>query len=83
MQRFHQVFVGEGILTGASGRDLLTGADASGLLGQSREESRLPALRLRGAAIARSSADGRYWFIFVIPHSASRPTGSCCRSIGG
>jgi signal transduction histidine kinase len=67
MQRFHQIFVGEGILTGASGRDLLTGADASGLLGESREESRLAALRLRGAAIARSSADGRFWFIFVIP----------------
>jgi signal transduction histidine kinase len=67
MQRFHQIFVGEGILTGASGRDLLTGADASGLLSESREESRLAALRLRGAAIARNSADGRYWFIFVIP----------------
>ena len=68
MQRFHSVFVGEGILTEASGRDLLTGADESGLLGESRQESRFPAFRMRGAAIARNSADGRYWFIFVIPH---------------
>jgi len=68
MRRFHLVFAGEGILTGPSGRDLLTGADESGLLGKSREESRFPALRVRGAVIARNSADGKYWFIFVIPH---------------
>jgi signal transduction histidine kinase len=68
MDRFNKVFVGEGILTGASGQDLLTGEDASGLLRQSRGESRFPAFRVRGAAIARHSADGKYWFIFVIPH---------------
>jgi signal transduction histidine kinase len=55
-------------LTGASGRDLLTGADESGLLGHAREESSYAAMRLRGAAIARKSADGKYCFIFVIPH---------------
>jgi two-component system sensor histidine kinase CpxA len=48
---------------------VLTGADESGLLGRSREESRFPAFQLRGAAIARNSADGKYWFIFVIPHA--------------
>src|ERR1700691_4035029 len=69
MQRFHAVFAGDGHLTDSSGHDLLTGADESALIGQSREESLLPALRLRGAAIARNSADGRYWFIFVIPHA--------------
>jgi len=69
MQRFHSVFVGEGILADASRRDVLTGADESGLLGRSREESRFPAFQLRGAAIARNSADGKYWFIFVIPHA--------------
>jgi signal transduction histidine kinase len=37
MQRFHSVFGGEGILTDGSGRDVLTGADESGLLGRSRE----------------------------------------------
>jgi signal transduction histidine kinase len=67
-RRFHKVFAGEGILTGPDGRDLLTGADESSLLGHAREESRFPALGWRGAAIARNSADGRYWFIFVIPH---------------
>jgi two-component system sensor histidine kinase CpxA len=67
--RFHSVFAGEGILTDASGRDLLSGADESVLLGQSREPSRLPAFRLRGAVIARNSRDGRYWFAFVIPHT--------------
>lgn len=69
MRRFHAVFAGEGMLTEASGRDLLTGADESSLLGQAQGESRFPALRLRGAALARNSADGKYWFIFVIPHA--------------
>jgi two-component system sensor histidine kinase CpxA len=68
MRRFHSVFAGEGILTGASGRDLLSGADESGLLGHAQEESGYAAIRLRGAAIARHSADGKYCFIFVIPH---------------
>jgi signal transduction histidine kinase len=68
MRRFRRVFAGEGILTGASGHDLLTGADESGLLDKAREESFFPALGLRGAAIARKSADGKYWFIFMIPH---------------
>jgi two-component system sensor histidine kinase CpxA len=48
---------------------LLTGADESSLLGGTHGESRFPALRLRGAAIAHNSADGKYWFIFVIPHA--------------
>jgi two-component system sensor histidine kinase CpxA len=65
--RFHAVFQGEGILTEATGHDLLTGADESALLSQSREESHFPAFRLRGAVVARNSADGRYWFIFVVP----------------
>jgi signal transduction histidine kinase len=68
MRRFHAIFGGEGILTGPSGRDLLTGADESALLNHSQEESRFLALGLRGAAISRNSADGQYWFIFVIPH---------------
>jgi two-component system sensor histidine kinase CpxA len=67
MRRFHNVFNGEGILTDASGHDVLTGADESGLLGESRAESRFPAFRVRGVAIARNSADGKYSFIFVIP----------------
>lgn len=68
LRRFHSVFVGEGILTDAPGHDLLSGADESGLLSQSHEESRFPALRLRGVALSRNSEDGKYWFIFVIPH---------------
>jgi signal transduction histidine kinase len=68
-RRFHTVFTGEGILTGATGRDLLSGADESRLLGQSREESRFPAFGTRGTVFARSSADGKYSFIFVIPNA--------------
>src|ERR1035441_2299650 len=67
MHRFHSVFWGEGILTDASGHDLLTGADESGLLSRSREESRFPAFRLRGAVISSNSGDGKYWLIFVLP----------------
>ncbi|MGO4879728.1 MAG: sensor histidine kinase [Bryobacteraceae bacterium] len=68
MQRFHRVFAGEGILTDASGHDVLTGADESALLNSAtQEESWFPVFRRRGAAIARNSVDGKYWFIFVIP----------------
>ena len=67
MGRFHSVFAGDGMLTDASGRDILTGEDESGLLDHSSEQSRFPVFRPRGAAIARSSADGKYWFVFVIP----------------
>ena len=36
MLRFHRIFAGEGILTDASGHDLLTGNDESALLHQAR-----------------------------------------------
>lgn len=67
MERFHSVFTGESILTDASGRDLLTGADDSALLARTRAESRFPPFRRGGAVIARGSEDGKYWFFFVIP----------------
>ncbi len=67
MRRFHRVFRGDGVLAGASGRDLLTGADDSSLLTEQHEEVRYPELRLRGAVVARRSEDGKYWFLFVIP----------------
>jgi len=66
-ERFHAVFAGEGVLTDASGHDLLTGADDSALLAKARQPSRLPPFRRGGAVFARASADGRYWFFFVIP----------------
>ncbi len=66
-QRFHSSFSGEGYLTDASGRDLLTGEDRSGLLANTREVSRFPVLRRGTAVIARASKDGRYWFIFQVP----------------
>lgn len=66
--RFHETFAAEGILTDASGRDLLTGADDSAFISESRGEARVPVFRVRGTALARRSGDGNYWFIFVIPH---------------
>jgi signal transduction histidine kinase len=65
--RFQSVFSGEGVLTDAAGRDLLTGADESALLAQTRADSRFPPFRRGGAVIGRASDDGRYWFFFVIP----------------
>jgi signal transduction histidine kinase len=66
-ERFQSVFSGEGVLTDAAGRDLLTGADESALLAKTRQESRFPPFRRGGAVIGRASDDGRYWFFFVIP----------------
>jgi HAMP domain-containing protein len=67
MQRFHTVFAAEGLLTDGGGRDLLTGADESGLVAKSRAEPVLPVFRRGGAVVARRAADGRYWFFFVVP----------------
>ncbi len=66
-ERFESVFAGEGVLTDADGRDLLTGADESALLARTRQESRFPPFRRGGAVIGRASVDGRYWFFFIIP----------------
>src|ERR1039458_36808 len=54
MHRFPARWAGVGILADASGRDLLTGADESGQLDRSRQESRFPAFRLRGAVLSRN-----------------------------
>ena len=67
MQRFRQVFAGEGILTDASGHDLLTGADESALLAKAVAEPRYPVLHPRGLVVARTSQDGKYSFLFVFP----------------
>jgi len=67
MQRFHTVFAGQGILTGPNGRDLLTGADDSTLIGQRPGPPRLALFRRGGVAISRRSEDGKYCFIFEIP----------------
>ncbi|MEX2262840.1 MAG: ATP-binding protein [Bryobacteraceae bacterium] len=57
----------EGILTDASGRDLLTGEDRSDLIADSRKRRRPSVFRLRPAAISRRSEDGRYWYVLVFP----------------
>jgi signal transduction histidine kinase len=67
-ERFHTVFRGAGELTDASGHDLLSGADESAVLTKGASEPRFPAFRPRGAVIARTSEDGKYSFLFVIPH---------------
>jgi len=52
-------------LTDASGRDLVTGQDRSGLLREVRL-GRFPLVR-EHVVLARSSPDGRYWFIEIVP----------------
>ncbi len=68
MRRFHAVFQGPGTLTDGAGRDLLTGADQSALLKQAGAEPLYPAFRPGGVVLARKAADGRYAFLFLIPH---------------
>lgn len=60
-----RVYEEQGVLTDASGRDLLSGQDRSDLVRRARR--RLSARVLRGPAVGRASDDGRYWFFLVEP----------------
>lgn len=65
LKRFEAVVQADCYFTDGSGRDLVTGADRSDLVRGAIERPHIPLFRRNGAAFARESRDGRYWF-FVI-----------------
>ena len=61
-----------GILTDASGRDLLTGEDRSALAASARSRHAFPFIRAGRSMLARPAGDGRYWFFFIVPRPPMR-----------
>jgi signal transduction histidine kinase len=66
IRRFERITEGDGILTDASGIDLLTGEDRSELVRDAQSRSRFPFWRRNRALLARSTPDGRYWYFLSL-----------------
>jgi signal transduction histidine kinase len=71
VERFQKVFQAQGILTDSAGKDLLTGEDHSQLIGQALKRRPIPFVGRGRVVIARTSDDGKYWFLLV--NSSQRP----------
>jgi signal transduction histidine kinase len=65
LARFEKTFQSQAVLTDAQGRDLLTGADRHQLFAEAQHKLRF----VRPSVLARQSADGRYWFFVLEPHT--------------
>ncbi len=64
--RFRSVFEAEGVLTDASGTDLLTGADRRDLLASAQRRPVIPFFRGGPVVIAHATDQGHYWFFLII-----------------
>src|SRR5271169_2383526 len=62
LESLHQIYQARGILTGETGRDLLTNEDRSDLLNRARQRPLFPYFRAGDGMVARAADDGRYWF---------------------
>jgi signal transduction histidine kinase len=65
LERFERTFQSKAVLTDASGRDLVTGADRHQLFAEAEHKLRF----VRPSVLARESADGRYWFFVLEPRT--------------
>lgn len=70
MDNLHHIYGTHGILTDEKGRDLLTGQDYSGLIAKYRGKRAFQFLRFGDFTAAKTSEDGRFWFISVAPRRA-------------
>jgi two-component system sensor histidine kinase CpxA len=62
LERFEAITNADATLTDASGRDLVTGEDRSDLVRGTEPRPSCPLFRRHRAALARQTADGKYWF---------------------
>ena len=69
LKRFQNATGASAIITDGNGKDLVTGQDRSDLLKQAGPRPRFPFARKNRTAIARHSADSRYWLFVLV----SRP----------
>jgi two-component system sensor histidine kinase CpxA len=72
LARLESIFDATGILTDQNGRDLLTGEDRSELIRRARWR-RYGIFRMGPRIVARSTADGKYWFFFVVERAQVGP----------
>ena len=73
MENLHSIYGTNGVLTDEKKRDLLTGANWSARIEKYSHSSSFHILNLGDTPVARSSEDGRYWFISIAP---GRPVAS-------
>jgi len=63
-----RVYDAQGVLTDASGRDLISNQDRSNLIRHARRRAFYELFRT-DTVVARLSEDGRYWFFFIVPRT--------------
>jgi two-component system sensor histidine kinase CpxA len=69
MDNLDRIYEITGILTDASGHDVLTGKDYSAEIARFQSHQPLSFISFGGATMARESADKRYWFVSVVPRT--------------
>lgn len=78
LERVHRTYDATGILADDRGRDLLNGQDRSGLVRRARLGATGAVLfryfPLGNATLARESADGKYWYFFIVPRTSLAPS---------
>jgi signal transduction histidine kinase len=67
LDTLHRVYDARGVLTDENGRDLLTNEDRSDLIRRAERRVLYQIFRTGDSTVARSAADGRYWFFFIVP----------------
>ena len=78
LETLNRIYDAQGVLTDERGRDLLTNQDRSGLLRRARLGAPGAMLYrfvpIGNVTLARASADGRYWFFFIVPRTVLAPS---------
>ena len=67
LENVQKIYHAHGILTDQRGRDLMSGADRSDLVGRARQRRPFPFFRTGADMVARAADDGRYWFFYIVP----------------
>jgi len=67
LDNVQKIYHAEGILTDEHGRDLVSGANRSGLVEHARRRHPFQFFRTGTSMVARAADDGRYWFFYLLP----------------